>query len=273
MARSRNRSAFAGPALGRPHRHWPRCVAAFLAVARRSPLPLLVALSACAWLVLAATPHALIAPHIMCGADATGSAPLALAIFFARPPIGAWWLMLVAMMLPLLARPLAQIWMRSVAGRRWWSIVCFLAAYAMTWTAAGALLLPLSIVLHARVGSNAALVLAFIIACAWRATPAWQACHDRCHDVPRLAAFGLVADSLAYGANTAIWCIGTCWALMLLPLVAGRAHLTVMIGAALVAFIDRQRRPRPLRRLARPRGGPASAAFGTTRVATPTPSR
>jgi predicted metal-binding membrane protein len=74
------------------------------------------------------------------------------------------------------------------------------------------------------------------------ATPAKQACLNRCHQLPRLSAFcsATVWDSVRYGAMTALWCVGTCWALMLAPMVVDRMHFATMAGVAVVLLVERQ---------------------------------
>lgn len=253
--------------------------AALLAAAGRPPQPLLIALSAGAWLALVVAPQSIDSAAVVCGTGASGSVALSLAILRAQPPLRPWLLMLIAMMLPLLARPLDHVWVRSLPRRRWQAVAEFLVAYVMVWTAAGAALVLLAILLRASVGSLTAAALPLAGAVAWRATPAWQVCQNRCHGIPRLDTFGLAAelDCLAYGARAAFWCIGTCWALMLLPLLV-RAHLPVMMAVALVAFIDRQAPPRPLRRWRwrpAPSGRALPAPMGTVRSTrrAPTPKQ
>ena len=60
----------------------------------------------------------------------------------------------------------------------------------------------------------------FFIGLAWQCSPAKQVCLNRCHALRELAAFGRAADTdaLIFGATQGVWCAGSCWAWMLLPL-------------------------------------------------------
>ena len=86
-------------------------------------------------------------------------------------------------------------------------IVLFALAYAAVWTAAMTLLAVASAGLAVLgVGWVASLAVAAL----WHATPARQASLNRCHRLPRLGAFGWLADRdcLAYGFTSGLWCVG-----------------------------------------------------------------
>jgi predicted metal-binding membrane protein len=181
-----------------------------------------------------------------------------------NPPAGlAWpWLtMLLAMMPPLLARPVAHLWERSLARRRLRAIALFAAGYVAVWMLAGIVLMMAAIALKTLVGAAflPAPAVAVAIALLWQATPVKQACLNRCHRLPRLSAFGLAADRdcLRYGLVAAFWCVGTCWALMLVPLVADQAHAAVMAVSAVVLLAERAAPARPLRWRLLPINAPA----------------
>jgi predicted metal-binding membrane protein len=124
-------------------------------------------------------------------------------------PAVAWLLMVTAMMLPLLTAPLRHVRARSFARRRTRSVALFLAA----------------------------------------CSPVKQRCLNRLHAHPPLAAFGTAADlaALRFGSTHALWCVGSCWALMLLPLLIGYGHLGVMCAVALWLAAERLDDPQPLR--------------------------
>ena len=93
---------------------------------------------------------------------------------------------------------------------------------------------------------GSSLPLAILIAAFWQTSPAKQANLNQCHRKPPLAAFGLRAevDALAYGITHGSSCVGTCWALMLLPFVAnGATHWLVMAAITLLALLERTRAP------------------------------
>lgn len=67
-----------------------------------------------------------------------------------------------------------------------------------------------------------------------------------CHAHPVLAAFGPKAegDPLRFGATHGIWCVGSCWGIMLVPLLApGFLHVATMVLATFVAVVERKRVP------------------------------
>lgn len=137
-----------------------------------------------------------------------------------NPPLGlamAWGVMLLAMMPPLL--PAGE-------GRP-----AFLAGYLLVWLPAGVPLMLAGLVLHVVFGAlavAAALGLAF----AWQVAPFRRACLARCRRQGG-PAFGR-------GGAFGLSCFGTCWALMLVPLVAGPAHLPAMAAVALLLAVERR---------------------------------
>jgi predicted metal-binding membrane protein len=146
--------------------------------------------------------------------------------------------MVLAMMAPLLTVPMTHLWTRSLARRRLRAIAFFLLAYGAVWTAAMTLLVVASAGLAALgIGWVAALALAVL----WQSTPTRQGSLNRCHRLPRLAAFGWSADRdcLAYGVSSALWCVGACWALMLVPMFVESGHFVAM--AAVMAFLLAER--------------------------------
>jgi predicted metal-binding membrane protein len=82
----------------------------------------------------------------------------------------------------------------------------------------------------------------------WQATPVRTQCLRRCHDLTPLSAFGLAADwaSLRFGARLGVFCIGACWALMLLPMTSDIAHVPLMAAVAFVMLTERCTEPRQL---------------------------
>jgi predicted metal-binding membrane protein len=145
----------------------------------------------------------------------------------------------------------------SFARRRARAILLFVAGYGTIWMAAGAVLLTLAIA--ARLFAPASsLALFMIVAVLWQFSPIKQRCLNRCHAHGELAAFGLAADldALRFGFRHGAWCVGSCWALMLLPLLVSEGHLIWMAAVALWLCAERLDRPaRPRWRLR----GPAKA--------------
>jgi predicted metal-binding membrane protein len=160
-----------------------------------------------------------------------------------------WLLMLAAMMAPVLIQPIQFVRGSTLARRRTRSTLLFLAGYTAVWMFAGTLLLWLARSLgssgfppYARVGAI------LLIALIWQCSPAKQACLNRCHALWALAAFGRAADTdaLALGVTQGVWCAGSCWAWMLLPLLLASGHMVAMAAAALLIFCERLDDPAPV---------------------------
>ena len=158
-----------------------------------------------------------------------------------------WALMLVAMMGPLLSAPLRYIWAVSFAYRRARAIVLFIAAYTTVWMVAGAVLLALALVVRLVAPESMVLPALMIVALVWQYSPAKQRCLNRGHAHPELAAFGPAADFavLRFGLKHGAWCVGSCWALMLLPLLVSHGHVAAMAVVTLCLAAERLDRPMP----------------------------
>jgi predicted metal-binding membrane protein len=225
--------------------------------AARCPRAWLVVLgltSLVAWSVLALNGSGLTLP-LFCSADMLWAAPLSvsfdLALVF-NPPAqiaSGWALMVAAMMLPLLVAPLRHVRDRSFARRRARAMLLFVAGYMVAWMIAGVGLQAMA--LAARWAAPEPLLcfgLAAAAAALWQVSPAKQWCLNRCHRQPHLAAFGAAADrdAFEFGLTNGASCVGACWALMLLPLLAGHGHFFAMIAVTLFIFAERLESPAPL---------------------------
>jgi len=181
----------------------------------RVRLPLL-AVCLAAWLLLLARPHAM---H--------------------QSRMAASVLMFAAMMAPLMASSLRHVREQSLARRRLRAMGSFAIGYALVWIAAGMALGEAAL----RIPAAAAIVLV----AAWQCSPAKQRCLNRCHAHPPLAAFGIAADfdALRFGLTHALWCAGSCSALMLLPMLWPPAHLAAMAAVTLWLAGERLSAPQP----------------------------
>jgi predicted metal-binding membrane protein len=212
-------------------------------------------ISAAAWILLVVEPGgAALSAH--CSPAMLGVMPspasLDLLLKF-NPPASlaaGWALMLAAMMAPVLIAPVRHVRDRSFSHRRARAIALFVAGYASVWMAAGVMLLALA--LAARLvapESSVPVALAAMIALVWQFSPFKQRCLNRCHAHSELAAFGPAADieALRFGLSHGVWCVGSCWALMLLPLLVSRGHVAAMAAVTLWLFAERLDRPMPPR--------------------------
>ena len=153
------------------------------------------------------------------------------------------------------------------------AVALFVLGYACVWLIAGALLAVASLALSAAAFATGAspLALASLVVLAWHMTPLRQLCLNRCHRQPPLAAFGLraEADALGYGVSHGLWCAGTCWAVMLLPLsTSGPLHWGMMLAIMFVSMVERVGAPQaPRWGVDLARAIPARLDAGSTRGA------
>ena len=218
--------------------------------------PALWAVSIAGWLLLSILHSGRSMPALCPSPGAEDRTARGLEFVFAyNPPVIlllGWAVMLTAMIPTLLAEPLQHIWQRSLTRRRARAIALFAVGYVIPWLAAGSVLSAASLVLVSLSDMAALppLAIACIVALAWQVTPLKQISLNRCHARPSLAALGLRAelDSFCFGARHGIWCVGGCWALMLLPLTAQDAwHWVAMFAVTVVSLVERAREPAPVR--------------------------
>lgn len=208
---------------------------------------LVFAASGFAWLLMLG-PTGLSMTH--CPMQESGAlAPVdALQMFLAMNSLGplcvGWAVMLAAMMLPLLTTPIAHVRYSSFRHRRNRATALLLLGYCGIWMLAGAVLLPLAAVAGMSVPGSSwwiAALAALAITVVWQASPARQICINRAHNHRALAAFGFAADldAFRFGLEHGFWCAGSCWGLMLLPMLLPSGHVAAMIVAAVLMFCER----------------------------------
>jgi predicted metal-binding membrane protein len=163
--------------------------------------------------------------------------PLALAALLA---VLAWQVMIAAMMLPS-SLPLVRLYARASerAPRRGRSMAAFIGGYALVWSGFGLAAFGFDAGLHAAVGASPWLsahdwwiggsVLA--LAGIFQFTPLKDACLDKCrHPAQFLTRYYERGPAAGFklGARHGVFCVGCCWALMLVMFAAGAANLIWM---------------------------------------------
>jgi predicted metal-binding membrane protein len=192
----------------------------------------LLAVSAAAWLLLIVQPH----EAAVCMMPSMRWTPASL--------FAASALMFAAMMVPLIGPPVLHVRDSSLARRRPRAIALFVASYGLPWiVAGGAMLFAGSWIVAA--DSPLVLPAAVVALAAWQCSPIKQRCLNRCHAHTALSAFGAKADFdvLRFGFVHAWWCVGSCVALMVLPMLFVRGHLVMMAIATLWLAAERVDRP------------------------------
>ena len=159
-----------------------------------------------------------------------------------------WLLMLAAMMAPVLIQPIQFVRGHGLARRRARATLVFVTGYAAIWTVAGGVMQSLAATADAA-GLTRVLLGAGILAVAlvWQCSPAKQVCLNQCHVRPELAALGSRADAdvLMFGATHALWCVGSCWAWMFVPLLFPSGHIAAMTATTILIFCERLDKPAP----------------------------
>jgi predicted metal-binding membrane protein len=181
--------------------------------------------------------------HVGPGNTHAGSFWLAFALFLI-----AWQTMVVAMMLPS-SLPLVRLFNVASAGApaRGWALLAFLGGYALVWTAFGAVAFAGDALVHRLIADNAGLhahtrmIVAGLLALAGAVQ--FTSLKDRCLTECRHPGAFLMrhyrrgtSGGFALGRRHGLFCLGCCWALMLVMFVAGVANLICM-GALTVLMV------------------------------------
>jgi Predicted metal-binding integral membrane protein (DUF2182) len=185
----------------------------------------------------------------MLGVSAFGALPpfeLLKVVLAINPPstfLSSWALMLLAMMPPLMAFPLAHVAKSTFPRRRAAAYACFLSGYGAVWFAAGAPLMAVALLAQAYFSDSLAGLIALSLgALAWSSSPWQQMAVNRGHSVTRIAVFGWRGhfDAFCFGIVHAKWCLATCWLWMLLPMVTDTSwHLPLMAVSAAAMLAER----------------------------------
>ena len=186
--------------------------------------------------------------HSLYHAVADGGLPLWLPVLQLT---AAWQVMTAAMMLP---SSLPMIRLYAITSRRapgWpYSLLLFLVAYFAVWTGFAVPALLGDMALHRLVHAwpwleeNSRLIpsATFALAALWQLTPFKDACLRECrHPGPFLQRYyGRGARAaLLLGLRHGLFCLGCCWALMLVMFAAGVAHLAWMGVLGLIMLAEK----------------------------------
>jgi predicted metal-binding membrane protein len=233
-------------------------------------LPFFAALVAAAWLALwlwdaspygrylhhgqwaALGPADLLAQRL-CRAFPAGAAPL---VALLAPPLlhaSAWLLMIAAMMLPT-TLSLLEVFRRLTAARtsRWWLLALVVLGYVGAWLAFGLVAHLLDGGLHVLAGRlpwlafHGWLVGASVVALAgaYQFSDLKYRCLDRCRSPLMFVSEHWRGgrpgrDSLLLGLHHGAFCVGCCWALMLLMFTLGAGSLGWMMALAAVMAAEK----------------------------------
>lgn len=228
---------------------------------REAWLPVIGGLIALAWLTLAVweqSPYGRYLDHgewlqlgfagAICRALPAGSVLLPALLY-----VSGWVLMTVAMMLPT-TLPLLAIFARMTSSRsdRGLLLALLIVGYLSIWTAFGLLAHGADMALHAMVGSIAVLsfngwvvgVVVLTIAGLFQFSALKYRCLDKCR-----TPFSFVNEhwrgraqrrqSFLLGVHHGLFCVGCCWAIMLLMFVVGTGSVGWMLAIGAVMAIEK----------------------------------
>jgi predicted metal-binding membrane protein len=161
--------------------------------------------------------------------------------------IPVWTLMMAAMMLPSVA-PVAVLYERSVTRNRIPRLTGFSAAYLLVWALAGvpafaiAALVPSLAMDHPLTARFIAAGI-FLVIGLYELSPLKDRCLQQCRSPLSLllhySGFQGPLRDVRAGTHHALYCLGCCWALMLVLVVAGIMNLLVMVILAAVVLIEK----------------------------------
>jgi predicted metal-binding membrane protein len=172
--------------------------------------------------------------------------------------LAMWVTMMAAMMFPSVA-PTAILWARSITrgptgAVRAWRIASFLSGYLIAWTGygvvafaalRGARLVDLS-PQEARILGSAI----FAAAGVYQLTPLKDVCLRHCRSplaqLMHYGSFKGIGRDLRVGVHHGAYCVGCCWAFMLVLVAVGVMNIAAMAALAAVIFLEKLSRHGPV---------------------------
>lgn len=142
----------------------------------------------------------------------------------------AWTVMMIAMMLPS-AAPFVLLYRRGATGV---ATVRLVAGYLAVWASTGVVVWALKDV---AMTTPAWAVLA--VAGVYQLTPAKRACLRRCRSAADFLVQYWRPSAFRLGAHHGVYCLGCCWGLMAVLVVAGMMSLTWMLAITAVVAVEK----------------------------------
>ena len=158
-----------------------------------------------------------------------------------------WTLMMAAMMLSSVA-PLATLYERTVTSQRGPRLTALATGYVLAWGATGIVAFVVADVFGDIAADRATLaqwvaIGCFVAAGLYQLTPLKMRCLDHCrsplgHLIHYIGFRGPLRDVRA-GVHHGLFCLGCCWALMLVMVAFGVMNMAAMVGLALVIAVEK----------------------------------
>jgi predicted metal-binding membrane protein len=170
--------------------------------------------------------------------------------------------MTIGMMVPVTLPAVRHVGLNSLRSRRRRAMAVYFAVFVGVWVAFGAVALAAERIAHEIIDGRDLLALALTVAAAWQLTRIKRRALFACRRTVPLPPVGRRANAgCARFALVQGWrCVVSCWALMIVMLVAGHAALVWM--AVLTALMLVEELTRVGRRLVRPSAAPLALAAG-----------
>ena len=161
--------------------------------------------------------------------------------------LAMWTLMMAAMMLPAVS-PVASLYAQTIRARRVTRVPMFVAGYLLAWALAG---IPAYAILrgvdhvagHADAAMRTIAVVVLVAAGAYQLTPIKTRCLRHCRSpLGQLLHYGNVKGrgrDVKVALHHAGYCLGCCWALMLLFVAFGVMSVWAMVSLAVVVFAEK----------------------------------
>ncbi len=162
-----------------------------------------------------------------------------------------WWLMVLAMMLPVVAPHVRAVALRSIWSRRQRSALAFVLGYVAVWAGGGAVLVAVVVGLGLAHHGSHLLPVALLLAAAWQVSVPRRRVIRRCMPLRLGASTGLAgdADCARAGVRSSVRCVVECWPVMVA--MALSHSLLLMAGVSVVLLTERRRGPNPRQRAGR----------------------
>jgi predicted metal-binding membrane protein len=156
--------------------------------------------------------------------------------------VPGWALMTLAMMLPVALPALRHVALNSIRRRRARAMAAFTVAYLAVWIAFGLVAIAgfRVVALTVMLGPRVLLVLALYFATAWQLTRTKRRAILACKRTVPLPPRGPRADVACarFGVVQALRCVRSCWAMMLVMVVAGHHSLIWMVALAPLVWFE-----------------------------------
>lgn len=159
----------------------------------------------------------------------------------------AWTVMMAAMMLPSVA-PVASLYARSITGHRTLRLTVFTGGYLVVWASAGVLAFAIGAVIGSLAAANPSLGIAAgaaaYLACGiYQLSPLKARCLRHCRSPIALlfkyTAYQGPLRDFRVGLHHGAYCLGCCWALMIVLLALGAMSVVPMLILAAVVITEK----------------------------------